>query len=322
MNLYGKFKNYCYAKRCKKRYKKFKNCSLPYPFWDERRDTFEWVYYDHARGYFEVNSELNEQLANIAFTGLTYHYEANLFSYNKNELYNKMTESHGHNFNEVVKVLYNYPESFKIPEDCLSEYSEQQLRYLKRVQKYLLFIGLKDFTMNEEQKELLKKTDELYDKQRKSKSIIDKIKYNKSERLLDKLRKKEELERCKNSNVLKYADCFYMHFDSKEVLDAILNGKISYRIFRYCGSRKNHKYFLVDNEENYYGVIEFFEEEKIKFKDIKENIVEYKVRGYKTFKEYKNKLYNDFLEDSKWFKEVFNENSEVLYAKFKVIEKF
>ena len=39
-------KNKYYFWRQKIRYKKFKNCSLPYPFWDKKRDTVEWVYFD------------------------------------------------------------------------------------------------------------------------------------------------------------------------------------------------------------------------------------------------------------------------------------
>ena len=176
--------------------------------------------------------------------------------------------------------------------------------------------------MSEKHIELLKKTDELYDKQKKSKTIINKIMYNRSERLLKKIREREELARCENSNVLKYADYRYIHINSKKVLQAMLNEVIDYRIFRNCYSKVSKKYFLLDNEENYYGVIEFFEEEKIKFKDIKESKVNYKTQGYKNFKKYQKKLYNDFLEDSQWYKEEFNEDSFVLYAKFKVVEKF
>jgi len=44
----------------------------------------------------------------------------------------------------VVQSLYDFPESFKIEDDELVYYSKQELEYLRRVQKYLLFIGLKD----------------------------------------------------------------------------------------------------------------------------------------------------------------------------------
>ena len=40
------FKDKYYTWKANRRYKKFRNCGLPYPFWDKKRDTFEWVYYD------------------------------------------------------------------------------------------------------------------------------------------------------------------------------------------------------------------------------------------------------------------------------------
>ena len=52
--------------------------------------------------------------------------------------------THAHSFDEVVRDLYDYPESFKISKAEEEFYSKQELGYLKRVQKYLLFIGMKD----------------------------------------------------------------------------------------------------------------------------------------------------------------------------------
>lgn len=52
--------------------------------------------------------------------------------------------THSHYFEDVVKDLYNFPESFNISKEEEKYYSEQQLKYLRRVKKYLLFIGLKD----------------------------------------------------------------------------------------------------------------------------------------------------------------------------------
>ena len=52
--------------------------------------------------------------------------------------------SHAHSFEEVVSALYSSPESFSIAKDEEQYYSKQELEYLRRVQKYLLFIGMKD----------------------------------------------------------------------------------------------------------------------------------------------------------------------------------
>lgn len=322
MGFYQKLKYCYYKKRSNHWYKKFKNCSLPYPYWSPKRDTFEWVRYDKDRKEFDVQSELFESLGDMACTGLTYHYKSHsYFRYKEGnkEVY-KIRESHGHNFNEIVKAVYDYPETFSIPNDCLEEYSKQEIRYLKRVQNYLKLIGLKDFEISKEREEIAKKWDAISLKEKKN--IVDKIKkmyYAKQE---DKIIKKEKFLRYENSKAYLYADCFYMHIEKEKVLKSMLNGEKDYRVFRYCGSRVGKKYFLLDKEENYYALIEFIEEQKIKFKNLSEDKINYKVYGYKTFKEYKASLYKDFLEDARWYEEDFEENTEVLYAKFKIIEKF
>lgn len=322
MTLYVKMKNYFYKKRNKYWYKKFKNCSLPYPYYSEKRDTFEWVRYDKIQKEYDTQKELYESLGDIACTRLTYHYKSlSYFRYKKDnkEVY-KVAESHGHNFNEIVRAIYDYPETFTIPKKFLEDYSKQELRYLKRIQNYLKLIGLKDYKISEERDAIGKKWDAIYEKDKKT--ILDRIKkwyYAKQE---DRIIEKEKFARYENIKVFNYSDCCYMHIEKISILKAMINGKKDYRIFRYCGSRIGRKYFLLDNEENYYALIEFIEEKQIPFKELIEEMVNFKVHGYKTFKEYKDSLYKDFVEDAKWCREKFNENTPVLYAKFKVIEKF
>ena len=45
MKTSDRMKLYLYQHKENKRYKKFKSCTLPYPFFDEKRLTFEWVTY-------------------------------------------------------------------------------------------------------------------------------------------------------------------------------------------------------------------------------------------------------------------------------------
>lgn len=60
-------KNKYYFWRQKIRYKKFKNCSLPYPFWDKKRDTVEWVYFDEYRQTcYEIETSLYEAPENVS----------------------------------------------------------------------------------------------------------------------------------------------------------------------------------------------------------------------------------------------------------------
>ena len=52
--------------------------------------------------------------------------------------------NHAHSFEQVINSLYNFPESFNISKEDEQFYSKQELENLRRVKKYLLFIGLKD----------------------------------------------------------------------------------------------------------------------------------------------------------------------------------
>ena len=133
-----------------KRYEKFKKNNLPTPFFDGERQTFEYVYYSNdffnndSDKFPEVNCMLTDALANIAFTGLYYSFNCKIIAYTKDSVKITYGHSHAHSFDVVVRFLYDFPESFSIPKKDEKFYSEQELHYLRRVQKYLLFIGLKD----------------------------------------------------------------------------------------------------------------------------------------------------------------------------------
>lgn len=138
-----------YKKFCK-RYDKFKKNNLPTPFWDDERQTYEYVrfYKENGKDNLEVYSELTDALGNIACAGLYYSFTSkNIISEKENDkIITKVVSDHfhAHTFDEVVKNLYYYPESFHISKDDEQFYSKQEINYLKKIQKYLLFIGLKD----------------------------------------------------------------------------------------------------------------------------------------------------------------------------------
>ena len=58
------------TKEFEKRYDKFKNSNLPTPFWDDERQTLEYVYYYDNKPV--INNCLFEALADIALTGFYY----------------------------------------------------------------------------------------------------------------------------------------------------------------------------------------------------------------------------------------------------------
>ena len=132
------------------RYEKFKKNNLPTPFYDEERMVKEFVYKPEYKiwGNSSYNQEIKifdnitEALGDVTWNSFYYSYSCR-FGLNENN--EKISlHSHAHSFNEVVMDLYNYPESFKVSKDEEEFYSKQELAYLKRVQKYLLFIGMKD----------------------------------------------------------------------------------------------------------------------------------------------------------------------------------
>lgn len=140
------------------RYKQFKNNNLPEPFWDEERQVKEYVYYAPDR-FSNVNDEehnyvifnnLSDSLGEIAGASFYYSFTSGAFVYNRDNdgKENGKVEvghQHAHSFEEVVHSLYSFPESFNISSEEEIYFSQQELEYLKRVQKYLLFIGMKDF---------------------------------------------------------------------------------------------------------------------------------------------------------------------------------
>ena len=147
------------AKEFVKRYDKFKNNNLPTPFWDDGRQILEYVNYDSELNYWDnlfksndadynpklnVNSSIVTALEDITCIGFYYPYDCGHFTYEKDIPKIEVGHTHSHSFEEVVRSLYNFPESFKINKEEEKFYSKQQLDYLRRVQKYLLFIDLKD----------------------------------------------------------------------------------------------------------------------------------------------------------------------------------
>ena len=138
-----------------KRFERFKGNSLPTPVWDEERKVLEYVYYDNSVLEAEENSidtgvrvdrSIVNSLGDIAYVNLFYTFTSKYFTKEKteDEFVEQIGKTHAHSFEEVVRNLYDFPESFRIKKEDVEHYSRQQLLYLRRVQKYLLFLGMKD----------------------------------------------------------------------------------------------------------------------------------------------------------------------------------
>lgn len=231
-----------------KRYDKFKKNNLPTPFWDDERETFEYVYYNDELTYWDnvfksddevydrklnVNYNLIDALSDIAFTGFYYSYSIGSLE-NKNEL----EHTHSHSFESVVKSLYDFPETFTISKDEEQFFSKQELEYLRRVQKYLLFIGLKDI--------------ESY--------------------------KEEDKNRYKNVSQRKYGIA-YIHKYTDDTLKSFMEGKRNFIVivtdhlesYKDYEEYPNHdrKELMVDVEDNFKLFVEYTHQEIKEYKDIK-----------------------------------------------------
>lgn len=235
-------------KEFNKRYDRFNKNNLPTPFWDEERQTLEYVYFyngksplnfEEAKNELNVNRSLTDALGEIAYTGFYYSFTTKYIKrYRKDG--KLVTETvvghdHAHSFEEVVSCLYDSPESFSISRDEEQFYSKQELEYLRRVQKYLLFIGMKDLETS-----------------------------------------KPPVSRYRNKTHSKYENAFIYRF-TDDALKRIMNKERDFRAIKwYPEHSKDRTYepneyraLITDMEDNFKMFVEFTYEEVKLYKDIK-----------------------------------------------------
>ena len=110
------------------------DCVLP--IWKDDYYIMDEAYYDYKNNKvdYKISTYYNiyEAFAKIIYDNFYYSY--NIDNHHM----------HNHNIEEVIRDLYNYPETFEIHEDEEYLFSKQELRYLKRLKNFLNIIGLKD----------------------------------------------------------------------------------------------------------------------------------------------------------------------------------
>ena len=125
-----------------KRYDKFKKCNMPVPFFDDERQTLEYVYFDDDN--LEVSNTLEYALGNIILDDLYFPFTTRLFCVEEKD--GKLIEkeeighAHAHSFEEVLRYLYYSPKEFQITKEDEEFYSPQELRFIKHIKNYLMFI--------------------------------------------------------------------------------------------------------------------------------------------------------------------------------------
>lgn len=229
-----------------KRYEKFKDCNLPVRYWDEERQTLEFVHHEDRddteewRNY-NISDCLFESLSNIAFTGLYYSFDCGSYHEIDGEFVKKVGHNHAHSFEEVVQCLYDYPETFSISKDEEEYYSKQELKYLRRVQKYLLFIGLKDVEAPE------------YDEE--GNYIFDYSRYS-----------NELQEKYKNCRIITCKESTINDIDSGDKKYFIF--PTSYPEVYKDEDKMNDNALIVDEEDNFKFYIKYTHYKKCFYKDI------------------------------------------------------
>ncbi len=287
--------------------KKIRNCSLPI-FCDD--DDGKWLF-NNGEDIKEC-SELYEAFSQIIKADLDFHFEINLKYYDaqKNCLKSEAQLICCHNFNDVIEAVYFYPESFIIPDKYKDDYSKQAIAFLNKLQNYLMIINVKDTVDSKEKINFERK----YIKAKRGK------KYFKE---LAKMEAKATITRACNKKCIKYRDVEYLKADDN-IIAAILKEDKKTRIFRQysnSSSRVGKKYFVLDNDNNYKLLIEIIKEDIIPFKEFKPSVKDYKLSKCKSAKEYKEQLYNYFIQDD-ISQENFNEDSLISIATFKINEKY
>ena len=254
----GKVKKF-FLKWCNaRRYRDFKGCSLPYFFYDENYEYAKWLTYNEKQKNFEMEASLFEALGNVAHCGLTYDFVAFLpvLPTKEDSREYKTIESHCHSFEEVVRVLYQSPKSFYIPRKYLYEYSEQELRYLSRLQSYLLAVGLQDKESMSIQKIHQKWRYLAYKKHLSFKERWQFFLLNHSKKI-DKIAKQENLERCSNAKALIYQNYIPLYLKNLKLVKYYLSGEIDYLVlekYSFFSSPLKQRYFIM----NFSQKIQFF----------------------------------------------------------------
>ena len=219
----------------RKRYDKFKKYNLPTPFFDDERQTREYIWFNNSNDNElkeNVTSTLSYAMEEIAFTQLYYSFNCRSFNAkmvgNKYVTDEKIGHNHAHSFEEVLELLYDFPESFKISKKDEIYYSRQELMFLRDVQKYLQFIGLKD------------------------------IKWS-----------PRSNSRYRNSKQKKYGNA-YIHSFKNSVIKNIENGKRNFKVIHYIKGYKPKIYkngefkALITNEKGDFKFFVEFTHEEIK----------------------------------------------------------
>jgi len=214
----------------KEDYDDFKNNNLPTPFYNNKKEHFEYV--NFIVNELQVNDNLIYALGDLADTDLYFSYTSKYFIEDEKTSEIKIIKGHCHShlFDDVVRSLYNFPESFEISKEEEQFYSKVELSFLKRIQKYLLFLGMKDLE-----------------------NVNDISRYN-----------NKNFETYKNTRIYKFDDD-----EIKNILENKLNFYVTPYYENYK-NLENYDVLIVDSNEDFKLHIEIYNREEKKYKEVKQ----------------------------------------------------
>lgn len=210
-------------------YEEFKNSNLPTPFYNKEKDSLEYVYYYNDE--LIVDDNLIYSLGDIANTDLYYSYTSKNFIENeKGDIKITKGHYHAHLFDNVLRSLYDFPESFEISKEEEQFYSKVELSFLKRIQKFLLFLGMKDLE-----------------------NVNDISRYN-----------NKNFETYKNTRIYKFDDD-----EIKNILENKINFYVTPYYENYK-NLENYDVLIVDSNEDFKLHIETYNREEKEYKEVKQ----------------------------------------------------
>lgn len=216
-----------------------KKYDLPYPKWEHDKLNYYVTVSDFEGKEFNIKeNNLYNALSEVISYSL-------YFSFNIGKKH-----SHEHEFDDVIKNLYLYPESFNLNDEDKKCYSSEELKYLEHLQKFLLFIGRKDSNKitanlcNNERARLFKNTRKLYFSDEKCKVLLKGKSIN-----LNLYSDKENLDIIllnKNGDILGLLNATFIENKS---IESLKETDINYDFYGY----DNFKSFKERLQNSYFG---------------------------------------------------------------------
>jgi hypothetical protein len=140
--------------------------------------------YVYQLGMTYVRNSLETYFSDKMCISLNYHIHSKFFKKdyeNGKEINKEIIEDDGivFSFDKVIENLYFFPETFRINEDYKDDFSKQEIKFFTKIQSYLLFMGVKDVTLDTDMDERCKNKNiekyKEYDETDHSNYFIDKL---------------------------------------------------------------------------------------------------------------------------------------------------